>query len=64
MHQSVFSEKKGKSPDGWGDLDDEFRKTFDERTLAHLKGAFSSNFRAYNNSERPQKNVMIVQNKY
>ena len=46
MHQSVFSEKKGQSK-GWG-ADEEFRKTFDEKTVAHLKGAFSSNYRAYN----------------
>ena len=54
----MFSEKK-RAHDAW-DLDDNFRKTFDERTLAHLKGAFSSNFRAFNNSERPQKNVLVT----
>jgi len=67
-HQSVFSSKKlslarPEQQSRW-DLEDEFRNTFDERTLAHLKNLFSSNFRAFNNSERPQKNVYITQSKY
>ena len=52
MHESLFASsdkrKRDLSPE-----DELFRRTFDDRTVAHLQSLFSTNIRQYNASEKP-----------
>jgi recombinational DNA repair ATPase RecF len=44
--------------------EEQFRRTFDDRTVAQLQNIFSTNLRQYNASEKPQKHTLVNMSRY
>ena len=66
-HQSIFGDptaERTREPDYSFDDDEAFRRTFDDRTMKHLNSIFSSNYRQYNETEKPQKHSLVNMSKF